>query len=353
MKNQVIDKYIKLDISCANVKHFIKELFEDTEYFKFNKIKIHVISFPILSNGYTNIFKWKKICYSTIFVNIYPYLRDERITNRLKWFYVCVTIFHEVRHIELIMERNMEWHYPTYLALLEEKNDITTSIIPKMIQWIIPRNNSSGKIYSTSSVELICIYQSIKKAYDMMSSFLSDEEKESMKMLIKSAKFLMDYMEIAYSYGGIPYNKFNRSVIQVQQLTKKGYNIFEEYLQLRYIYNMDGKIKSIEKIYEERTDENCSFIDCIILQMFINFETDYNFILENNIHLKRHIEFLANQYCENCIYYIENIEIGSVFLRREILDDNALLLLKNVRYINNLMVKYGMVHIGENIFLVE
>ena len=114
-----------------------------------------------------------------------------------------------------------------------------------------------------------------------------------------------------------------------------------------------GKIKSIEKIFEERTDENSDFIDCIIFQMFINFELDYSLILENNADLKKHIELLANQYCEKCIFYIENVEVGSVLLKQEILDDNTLLLLKNVRYINKLMDKYNMVHTGGSLFWVE
>ena len=349
----MIGKYIELKISKANVKHFLKDLFEDNEYFKLNKIKIHVISFPVSFNGYTSIFKWKKAHYSTIFINIYPYLQDNEMPNRMKWFYVCITIFHEMEHIGLLMECNIKWNYPTYLAIVEEKFNITTSIIPKMIQWVIPGKKNPSKMYSTSSVELVCKYQSIKKAYDMMDSFLNDEEKEAMKMIIKSVKFLIEHMEIAYSYGGIPYNKFNRSVIQVQQLRKKGYNIFEEYLQLRYIYNSDGKIKNIEKIYEQRTDENSNFIDYIMLQMFINFEIDYKMIFKKNIQLKEHIEFLANQYCKDCIFYVENMKIGSVFLEEEILDDNALLLLKNVKYINGLMDKYNMTHIGENIFLIE
>lgn len=87
--------------------------------------------------------------------------------------------------------------------------------------------------------------------------------------------------------------------------------------------------------------------------MFINFELDYSLILENNTDLKKHIELLANQYCEKCIFYIENVEVGSVLLKQEILDDNTLLLLKNVRYINKLMDKYHMVHTGGSLFLVE
>ena len=283
------------------------------------------------------------------------YLQNAAATTYKKFlqFYAKRSCKKQIEHIELLMERNIKWNYPTYLAIMEEKINITTSIIPKMIQWVIPGKKNSSKMYSTSSVELVCKYQSIKKVYDMMFSFLNDEEKETIKMLIKSAEFLIDYMEIAYSYGGIPYNKFNRSVIQVQQLRKKVYNIFEEYLQLQYIYNPDGKIKSIEKIYEQRTCENSCFIDSIMLQMFINFEIDYKMIFKENIQLKEHIEFLANQYCKNCIFYVENMRIGSVFLKQDILDDNALLLLKNIKYINGLMDKYNMTHVGENIFLIE
>lgn len=96
MKKQIIDKYIELKISNANVKYFIKDLFEDNECIKLNKIKIYVMSFPVSFNGYTSIFKLKKIHYSTIFINIYPYLHDNEMPNRMKWFYVCITIFHEI-----------------------------------------------------------------------------------------------------------------------------------------------------------------------------------------------------------------------------------------------------------------
>ena len=43
MKKQIIDKYIELKISNANVKHFIRDLFEDNECIKLNKIKIYVM----------------------------------------------------------------------------------------------------------------------------------------------------------------------------------------------------------------------------------------------------------------------------------------------------------------------
>ena len=180
-----------------------------------------------------------------------------------------------------------------------------------------------------------------------------DEEKKLILMVLKASKFLIDYIEIGYSRAGAPYNKFNRSVVQAQRLIKKRYELLNDYPQLSYIYTPDGKIKSIEKIFEERTDENSDFIDCIIFQMFINFELDYSLILENNADLKKHIELLANQYCEKCIFYIENVEVGSVLLKQEILDDNTLLLLKNVRYINKLMDKYNMVHTGGSLFWVE
>lgn len=353
MNKQILDKYIKRDITCFNVKCFIKELFKDKKCYKLGEVQVCVISLPLLSNGYTNVFKWKKISYIMICINIYPYLQDEKLTNKMKWFYIYVTAFHELCHINLFMKYNTEWNYCTYIAMLEEINDIRTSIFPKTIQWLIPGNKTKNKIYSTSSVELLCKYRSIKSAYNIFSSLLVDEEKKLILMILKASKFLIDYIEIGYSRAGAPYNKFNRSVVQAQRLIKKGYELLNDYPQLCYIYTPDGKIKSIEKIFEERTDENSDFIDCIIFQMFINFELDYSLILENNTDLKKHIELLANQYCEKCIFYIENVEVGSVLLKQEILDDNTLLLLKNVRYINKLMDKYHMVHTGGSLFLVE
>ncbi len=352
MKKQIIDKYIKLNITCDNVKKFVRELSDDNEYLKLNKIKIRIVSFMVSSNGCVSAFKWRKKYYFTIFVNVYPYLRNEKLTNRMKWFYIYVTILHEIKHINLLMRDNCEWDYSTYLALIEE-NNIKTASIPRMIQWIMPRNKDSKKIYSTSSVELICRYQSIESAYNIFEIFLVAQEKKKIKMLIESAQFLRDYIEIAYSYSGIPYNKFNTSIILTQRLFGKRYNLLKKYPELQYIYTLDGKIKSIDKIYEKRTNENSDFIDNIMLQMFINFDADYSKILDNNICLKKHLEFLVNQYCKKCIYYIEKIEIGTVFLKREILEENALLLLKNVKYINELMIKYRMNHTEENIFLIE
>lgn len=224
MNKQILDKYIKRDITCFNVKCFIKELFKDKKCYKLGEVQVCVISLPLLSNGYTNVFKWKKISYIMICINIYPYLQDEKLTNKMKWFYIYVTAFHELCHINLFMKYNTEWNYCTYIAMLEEINDIRTSIFPKTIQWLIPGNKTKNKIYSTSSVELLCKYRSIKSAYNIFSSLLVDEEKKLILMILKASKFLIDYIEIGYSRAGAPYNKFNRSVVQAQRLIKKGMN---------------------------------------------------------------------------------------------------------------------------------
>ena len=354
MNRQIINKYINYNVSYKNVENFAKEVLKEKASFETFKVKLWVGVIPFGANGYTSAFKWKGTFHFFIFVNIYPYLTDKNQTNRMKWFYIYTTLIHEITHIKLLISSNVEWEYATYIALIEEVANIKKNIIPQILsRWMIPGKKSQKKIYSTSSVELLCNYKGLESAYDMFQAFLTEKEKNAAMMLLRAAQFLIDHIEIGYYLDGIPYNKFNKSIVQVQQLTQKGYGLTENYPQLQKIYTVDGKLKSMEKIFRERTDANKSFLDRVIFQMFTNLELDYSSIFEENDALKKHIEFLANQYCEKCIDYVEHIKIGTIFLERELLDDNALLLAKNVRYVNQLMAKYGMVHTGENLFLIE
>lgn len=353
MNRRVIQKYIKKNFSLENIKLLCREVINNSELAEKNKVHIYVMTVPFFSNGYMCALKWKEIYNFSIYINVSSFLSKRELSNQMKWFYVYVTILHEFVHIDLVLNYRIKWTYSSYLAAVEEMREIKSIMFQRAVYQIMPGYKRKKKKYELSAVELFCRCMSLKNACEMFLPFLSEEEGKIITLIQNSAEFLVDHMEIGYSYNGMPYNKFNRSIVCASKIIKQDPGVLEKYPELKYIYTVDGGIKSIDKIFEGRNNENKEFIDCMLLQMFINLEQDYSLVFQSNNCLKNHIEFLANEYCNACIDYMEIAAIGTVFVEEEVLNDNALLLLKNAQYINKLMDKYNMKHTGGSLLYVE
>lgn len=353
MNKLTIQNLLKQEITRKNAKKLIEIILENSNSDTLRKVRTYVLSAPYLSNGSMSIFKWKDNYRFSIYINIYPYITDKSMTDREKWFYIYVTILHEIEHINLLMNENKEWDYSTYIAVIEEMEKQWRGVFYDAFSRLLSKNKNKGKIYDTSSVELSCRYKSLNNAYGVFETFLSDLEKEKIQIILESSKLLVDFIEIGYLCSGAPYNKFTKSVVKIRKNIKKKLDVLHKYPQLCSMYTSDGNLKSFEKIYRERNEKNKDFIDNILLKIFMYLEQDYNMFFENNVDLKKHMEFLANKYCNACMYYMENVSIGTIFLDKEVIDDNTLLLLKNVKYINRLMDSYGMLHTFGSLFFIE
>ena len=93
-------------------------------------------------------------------------------------------------------------------------------------------------------------------------------------------------------------------------------------------------------------------IDEILIRLFISLSIDWTSIFATHTDFYNHIAALANNYCEKTVYYLKNISLGEVFLHKDILQDNAAMLIKNVHILNKLMNKYGMNHTSGSVLPV-
>lgn len=103
-------------------------------------------------------------------------------------------------------------------------------------------------------------------------------------------------------------------------------------------------LKSPAKIYAEQTEENKQLADNILIRLFITMEFDWTQLFAEHKALYDHIAVLANDYCSKTVDYLKNITLGEVFLHKDILQDNAAMLIKNTNTLNKRMDKYGMAH---------
>lgn len=76
----------------------------------------------------------------------------------------------------------------------------------------------------------------------------------------------------------------------------------------------------------------------------MTYDMDWKSAFENSPELHKHIESLSNEYCRRSIEFMKNIHVGEVFLSKDLLQDNAAMLIRNTDKLNKLMQRFNMEH---------
>lgn len=201
----------------------------------------------------------------------------------------------------------------------------------------------------TSLNELVCTQVGFQRAYDMLKELLSTEEKQAISMIMQSVDFLCSHLEISYKKSLQPYNLFAQSILGIQNRLKRDIQLLDNFPQLKYIVNVNGKIFSPEEWYQYENGAAPDFCDAMLIRLFLLFDMNWEDIFQRNHDFFLHMEQLANQYCQQTVYYLKNMEIGEVLWNQNILQDNAAMLIKNTAVLHKLMHKFGMKHTGGSV----
>ena len=331
--------HLKKFSQCVIEKELCGELKE--------RVSIKCSLMPILSNGYVRIRKADNGYRYHIRINLLPFLIGQYASNRMRLFYLYATIVHELYHIHLL-EREKVVSYCELMAFWEEQRGFTRLRLMDNLGMILMRKKAmvtKRNKYRTSVAEILCNLAGIEKSYKVFAKYLSQAETATVDKIIASLRFMEEHISITYGHGNQPYNLFTKMVREIQPLIKKDpTKLSDIFKPMMCLFSLEGHVKSVEQLFAERTAENDQVIDGLLTHWLICADMDFSPIFEKNPALKEHLEKLANQYCAAAIQYIKNIEIGEVFLDKEILQDNAAMLVKNVNRLNKLMVHYGMAH---------
>lgn len=351
-QNPILD-YVFCNIDRTTVKAFCDKIIGECEEDIVQSTRIHVVSSRFLSNGYMSAIKYRRKYRFVILLNIHPFLKDNTFSQTMKWFHIYAIILHEIRHIELLVHRRLKSDYLTFLSIMEEEKRLIPLIYSRIVNLTREGRKIRKRSYCTSSVEMLCRYDSFQKAITVFRPLLQAEEIEVIENLIDAMKFLNSYMEIGYTLSGSVFNKFIKSVFVAQRSIKKKENFLEEVPFLSYAFNTDGTIKGFDILFNNRQEENIDFMDNIILRLFIYLAMDFKPVVQNNKVLKDYLEGIGNQYCGSVLYYYDHIQLGTLLLDHNVLEDNSITLFKNSEMIGKIMDDCGMRKTEGGIFVVQ
>lgn len=345
MNNSIITNYIlKNETSHKALSCFVKEIVtQKTQQYTFAKLRTKVIYIPFFPNGYVNIVKMANHFLINVTINLFPFM-SHSLSSQLKFFYLYVTILHEIEHIELVLNANTNFtDYPRALAILEIFGKRYHLSFTELLENFFKNSKKKYQRNITSSLELECIYQSIQKAIPLFREYLSEKEKDQISLMSASLHFLRKHLEIGYLTHSIPYNKFMHSFINFQKKHETNVELLDdEYPFLQNIFDHNGKLKGFEQIYKNITPKNKELLDSLLFHIFLYSNIDFSSIFCKSNEIKKYMENLVNLYYENFVEFIENRFIGEIFADEEILNDNEIMKLKNINYLNTLIEKYHM-----------
>lgn len=345
---ECIENYITEEYSIAHLKRFSQyiitnELSCDLK----DRVSIKCSLMPLPGNGYVRARRLEEGYRYHIRINLLPFLMGKFTSNRMRLFYLYVTIVHELHHVHLLECKKVET-YSELMAFWEEYRSFSRLRLMDGIGMLLMRKKAAAtrrNKYRASVAETMCNLAGFEKSYKVLGAYLSQSETENVNKIIESLKFLQNHISVTYGHGNQPYNLFTKMVREVQPLLKKDPHELSGTLKpMMYLFSPEGHVKSVEQLFAERTDENEQIIDGLLTHWFICADMVFSPIFERDPTLKNHLETLANRYCAGVIQYLKNIEIGEIFLDKEILQDNAAMLVKNVDRLNKLMAHYDMIH---------
>lgn len=311
---------------------FVKEIFQNSCEYK--NVVLKLINNPHKINGAIKMCKGKFYVY----INIYTAVHSRKRSVCMKYFYIYGTIIHELEHIKISKDVCEYDNYSYMLASMESYMDLYGKDIGKKIKKFLGVFYKGGSIlkYQTMSSELWCNWVAMKESYDMFENKMSEIEKEKIRNILKALEMLNKNLALEYRFNGEPVNKFIMAAMEGSHFIKKNKELVSQVGVFHYLFDSDGNIKSIESLYNDSAVENELLYKELILNHILYIDMDYSEILEKNSELKIYVEKILNEYCLKCIEYIENQAWVGIFVDQKVLEDNELMILFNMKYVNHL-----------------
>lgn len=283
-------------------------------------------------------------------ITIDPFLvlhRRRTQSAALGYFYLYAVLTHELSHI-LLEDDLMSEKFPSYQQFWAGVGQTfcagrrQTDGVPLLFRLIFYRKNEQRRAVSLE--ELFCTYIGLSHAAAQLSAALSPPEWERMEKIVESAEFCLKHMEISYTRVGSAYDRKTGDFLELARSVEKEKALLGTFRQLRFLFDECGRLyHPYEMIKRAQASEN-GFYDENLLMLFLSFDLDWEEMFESVPEMKRYMERLANQYYDKCVNYFDYMTIGEIFLSRQALQDNAALILKNVRCLDTLMRRFGMEH---------
>jgi|GEM_PF-4141677 hypothetical protein len=326
------------------LKKYILEVYEELKEKEECNSDIHVIYVPIKINGFL-FSKYNGTWKNEIFINVYTMLKASDKQNIMCYFYSYATLSHEIEHIRIINALGSSSNI-TYSRLLAMFEQIIMNVKkkPLFLLDMVMTSNIAEKKYYTSPIEISCIKSAYESALDYMKDDMPLSNYKNIYNICDAVSFWEDNMELGYYIKDRPYNLFVYLFDNIGKCLLQDKEIYDKYPIVSQLFNSDGTVLSIDRIFDNFYDLNRKLCDKIIIHLFMYYKTDYTDIFLQRREVKEYINKLANEYCKQVIRYYQNISFGACFLQESILIDNLIVMQSNVECLINLMKIYKMEH---------
>lgn len=304
-----------------------------------NNVKLYQIPLVKLNtNGYIRP-NFKKASYNVV-VNT---LSNINMNESDRLFYRLNTIYHEIEHIKTFEKTKYLnfYDYSHFISLLEfisylnefsvKYDDFYLNIFTKFLINISLRRN-----YKISTSELKSSLEGYRKANLIINKDISST--------VKSIEFLLNSMEISYTKGRLPVDKFSLYFSNASKYIKKYPNILNDYKVLLNFFNIDGTIKNIYDIYLNINIDNKELYDQFIINYLLCLNTtEYIANYFDDLLFKTYIEDLIEKYNYKVADFYNNKNLCYLYLNdKSIVNDNLKLLIYKVRKLNKLAHDYNL-----------
>lgn len=332
----------------AALRGFCRAVFEKECALMLPDIDPQSILFRVIKRGNDSNGQLRIRCFRgkyrfRVSINLRPLLKADTLSDDMKRLFLYATVVHELAHIDLLLSLRGKGE-PNFFKLFAAWDQVGRA---GNFRVFLPPNpllqGAAGKRKRkiTSASEWYCNTIGFCRAYASTSSSLTEREKALTEILVNSLDFIVQHLEISYNREGNPRNLFLVSIKQMQSYKKHRRGRTAAFQQLDYLLHSDGSMLSVEELLA-RMDSADGFYSAVLLRVFLYLDLDWSILFEKVPDLKEIITALSNEYCENSIRYLTQIETGTIFLPESVLRDNAAMLIKNDQILNRKMKQYGI-----------
>lgn len=307
--------------------------------------KLRIINLPIKSNGSVWYSYFSKYRHAVVVVNLFPLLHSQICNSQMTYVYLYVTVVHELEHINLLRrtEQNAEPDYHAFLAAWEQwyrHRGMGAYAVPDML--FSRRKRNADKEGATSITEIYCNIRGFMRAYTMLKDCLWPHNRQLIIEMIEDLEFIIWNQEIAYDMNGQPVGLFVHTMKQMRLCMRYLKHPLEHIPMLKYIFNTDSTMISVDEMMMETEMEYKLFYDAILIRMFIYDDIDWSKRFDRVKGLRDRINELANDYCQQCVNYLKNRGKAIVYLPENALQDNVAMLIKTCYIVKKKMKQYDM-----------
>lgn len=317
--NRVIEKYIDQEFTPDRACRFSWELLEAAG----EEMRLRFVRFPIklhaLAMG------------KTVFINLWPFLSSCN-RNAARYYMLCTAIFYEQKLVQLgkTLKAEGKGNFSLWLTA-EERTDSRFAFFDPVTGK--QRKQQPGEV---SVGGLYCLRESLYRANTLFAPFLEREEHRFFRELEAGAAFLLTHLEIAYPHGEDPVDRF------AYFLSRRAGKAVQTEASLAALLREDGSVRSLLELWEARTEETAGLLDGLMLKVFLRLEEDWRDDFKKEPALKVQIERLLNRDITQKLEYLKNMDEGCPVVADAVLQDNAAMVIKDIRLSDKLLKAYGM-----------